>query len=120
MMWSVATSYMSGAVLYHFQDRREHSTHGSNLKTLTIAHGRERIIVTKQLIGSVDEMTSSSLPPVPNRAVALNRTASSKDDIDHRNLRMIGVWSDGFVCARGPLSISHDINLSASEGGNRK
>jgi hypothetical protein len=43
-----------------------------------------------------------------------------KDEVGYRNLRMIGMWSDGFICVRGPRSISHEINLPASDGDKRK
>ena len=78
--------------------------------------------MTKQLIGSVDEMDFQQSAPALNRAMNLKGQHRQviKDDIGYRNFTIIGAWSDGFICARGPLSISHEINLSASEGGSRK
>jgi hypothetical protein len=58
--------------------------------------------------------------PALNPPVILKTNNIIKDDIGYRNLTIIGAWSDGLICARAPLSISHETNLSASDGGNRK
>jgi len=36
------------------------------------------------------------------------------------SVTIMGVWSDGFSCARGPLSISQLSSRSASVGDNKK
>jgi len=40
--------------------------------------------------------------------------------LNHRISTMIGVWSEGRSCARGPLSISHDSSRAATAEDNRK